>query len=264
MSILILWMLSWSNNVFPIKLDYSDRDIKKYYTERSQGRLVVFGDSFAETSTRKDLNETCWVFVLAKMLNYSILNYARGGTSLNYSIQMFFEYMETEYMSNDYIVFVTTSYSRLPALPKGVDYGYMSSLANYYNDEFKFKRDFKDRQKFYTNNLQAMNYMAENICTLQDFKNQIMLLYSYLNTMKNKTVMIPAFEHRLSISKLVNKEDFSLDKVSEGENIDRSSTMVDDRVCHMNTENNKVLANVIYRFFETGNHKLFNLKRFNK
>ena len=53
---------------FPIKLDYSDRDIKKYYTERSQGRLVIFGDSFAETSTRNDTEETCWIFVLAQNL----------------------------------------------------------------------------------------------------------------------------------------------------------------------------------------------------
>lgn len=250
--------------MFPTKLDYSDRDIKKYYTERSQGRLVVFGDSFAETSTRNDPEETCWIFVLAKMLNYSILNYARGGTSLNYSVQMFFEYLETEHNYDDYIVFVTTSYSRLPAVPKGIDYGYMSSLVNYYNDEFKFKREYKDRQKFYTNNLQAMNYMAENICTLQDFKNQIILLYSYLNSMENKTAMIPAFEHRQSVSYLVGIKDFSLDKISENENIYRNSTMVDDRVCHMSTENNNVLASVVYRFFETGNYKLFNFKRFNK
>ena len=118
-------------DIFPKKLDYSDRDIKFYYEGRTKGRLVVFGDSFSETSTRKDPNETCWVFVLAKMLGFSILNYSRGGSSLQYSKQMLFEYMETEYDKNDYIVFISTSYTRIPSVPANVDSGWAAALNNY-------------------------------------------------------------------------------------------------------------------------------------
>ena len=249
---------------FPKKIDYTNRDIKSYYSERTNGRLVVFGDSFAETSIRKDPNETCWVFVLAKMLNFSILNYARGGSSLQYSKQMLFEYMETEYNKNDYIVFVSTSYTRIPTVPAKIDPGWAAALNNYIAGELDHRQEYKEINNFFRANNNAMEYISCYITTMKDFNNDLILISTYLDTLSNKTCIIPAFNHGNNLPNCII-DDFNLMEPSDNESMNnKKNPMKDDRICHFSTENNKILANMFYRYFETDSYHYFKMRKFVK
>lgn len=249
--------------LFPKKIDYSIRDIKSYYTNRNNGRLVVFGDSFAETSTRKDPDETCWVFILAEMMGCSILNYARGGSSLQYSKQMLFEYMETEYNEDDYIIFISTSYTRVPTMPEQMDPGWAASINNYFLGDLR-NIDKNIQHRFYSSNHNAMEYIATNITTIQDFNNDLCLIDIYLKSLKNRCCLIPAFNHGNSLPD-IDVENFDLFTASIAEDsYDDETSIKDTRICHFSTENNKILAGMFYKYFETNSYEYFKMRKFKK
>ena len=88
----------------------------------SDEKIVVFGDSFAHSGgmfknsqAEKSFNKKSWYGVLHHRTQKQIWNYGDGGTSLQYSKQNLFSYLNSEdYNEDDCIVFVTTSYNRVP------------------------------------------------------------------------------------------------------------------------------------------------------
>ena len=112
-------MSNYTNGL--LNINYEKRRIHRTDVgSLKNGRLVIFGDSFFQYSTGTDHKipnqGLSWTGLLAKNLNKSILSYANAGTSLNYSVQMLFYYMETEYDENDTIIFGVTSNTRVPNL----------------------------------------------------------------------------------------------------------------------------------------------------
>ena len=63
-------------------------------------------------------NNKSWYGVLHHRTQKQIWNHGNGGTSLQYSKQQLFSYLNSKYYKeDDYIIFVTTSYTRVPSFP---------------------------------------------------------------------------------------------------------------------------------------------------
>jgi len=76
-------------------------------------RLVVFGDSYScVPSEGYPPLDTTWHFQLARHFNLEYKNFAHSGTSLEWSLQQYLTYAESEYEEGDCILFVQTTPER--------------------------------------------------------------------------------------------------------------------------------------------------------
>jgi hypothetical protein len=73
-------------------------------------RLVLFGDSFATQWP----NDYAWTNQLAKKFDGEQVNYAIGGSSIEYSLFQFSNYMKKNHRETDKIVFILSHPSRSP------------------------------------------------------------------------------------------------------------------------------------------------------
>ena len=73
-------------------------------------RIIIFGDSFAQDWDF----EWTWTNLLAKKLNAQQINYAIGGSSIEYAMYQFVDYLKNNYKDDDKIVFVVTNPARSP------------------------------------------------------------------------------------------------------------------------------------------------------
>lgn len=78
-------------------------------------KLVCFGDSFIDANI--DQTDKTWYKILSQNLKIPILNYGKSATSIEFSINNLFEYINSEnYDPSDIIVFVYTSFYRVPLI----------------------------------------------------------------------------------------------------------------------------------------------------
>lgn len=226
-------------NPFPKYLELSDRKCTALHLNRPN-RLIIFGDSFAETRLEgeigtADMWKDSWTLHLASMLNASILNWALSGSSLNYSMQNLFFYLKHHYNDTDIIVFVTTSYGRLPATEEHMSPKIQANFKNYLAGDHEHIEP--EVLKHFHKMKDTYSFLTEYLCVREDFINQVKMLDAYLNTLPNKTVLIPGF-NEISEKSLYN---LSMSEPNLGHHV-----LKDKRCNHFNKENNKHLAKQIH------------------
>lgn len=254
--------------------------------ESENNRLIIFGDSFAETSKRWDFfsserlqkvpghirNLKPWSTILANKLKCSkLVNYGRGGSSLFYSMQCINQYIETDYNPNDYIIFITTSPHRLPIIwdvekYKDIEPGWQAVLMSFMTGKMK---DDWPQSKFYNDNKQVCEWVFNHLSTDKNHAMMIRFSTSYITNLPNKSICIPAFD--TEGSDFVIGDIDSLFKISHDEFImpKNNNTVLDVfsgdwRLNHLSQYNNNVLATQINNYFITNDKSVFKKDEYEK
>lgn len=213
------------------------------------GRLIVFGDSYAHSKA-----EQSWPNILSEKLGVELINYAVSGTSLNYSIQQFFNYYRNEYQSDDYIVFVTTSTHRIPFTLDGGLPSWQAGIHTYLTDPSKLT---DPQYKYYHGNKKFWDIYYQQAFKVDDYYNQIEMIYNFLNNLSNTVLIIPGFNCFQSPQNKL-KDNFTMYTISRLE----GNVNFDD-LNHMSLVNRKVLAELAYKYFTVdANYDIFTPKEF--
>jgi len=155
-------------------------------------RIIIFGDSFA---IKWDY-DYAWTNQLAKKFNAEQVNYAVGGSSIEYSLYQLRDYLRNNYNSNDIIVFIATNPSRSPIIHKD----YNPKWACFYkvepDDEY-----YKTLTRYTDTEIDKYKYWV---------------VANILNGITNDTFLMCAFDQCIEQSKRKNFviSKFNLSKVS--------------------------------------------------
>ena len=229
-------------NAFPDKVDNNVFKPIIEFTERT-GRIIFFGDSYVQP--KEDLN---WTRMVCNKLNRQSWNYGRGGTSLLFSINNFFRYIENDYREDDYIIFVTTSYTRFPKVHPNIDAGISAALL-----EFSMSNNTSSEGKlYYENQLDLVAWLATVYCNQEDFRHQCLMLDNYLSNMRNKTIIIPAFD----VQHWSKSKNFCL------YNVTMLTNYRDGTINHMTVEQNKTLSEQCIEYLNTNDYSVFDIKEY--
>lgn len=233
-------------------IDYTKRHCVKNLMHLPKGRLVVFGDSYGHINQGHKENWSTWV---AQNLGYDLISYSYAGTSLRYSIQNFFNYYDTEYKEDDYIIFLITSPLRVP-------FSLYDSDASWQHAIFEFVRKAKIEEYSSKDCYEYFNkpkhkhfwdvYVQSGIHTKSDWEYDKKLIECFLENLKNKTLVLPCFP--------ILNEEFALFRVSE----EIENRKYFDETNHMSFNNLKILSRLILEYFRTLNYDVFSLDKFDR
>lgn len=219
------------------------------------GKLIVFGDSYCANTIPSD---QYWWKIVADTLNVEVVNYAVSGSSLNYSISKYYEYLNSNYYVNDTILFVCTSGLRSPLVHQFFPPN-LSALAElFYKINFdislidnrfpeKLIRHFRENSKFY-----------ETWFEFYDEKNHLALvnlLRESLANLPNKKILLSGFDDSLS-DRFARSHDFHLGgclfDISKAEYVSdqayvasRTAMVPDSRPNHLSADNHIILARIV-------------------
>lgn len=232
--------------MFP-KTSYTSNIIQQRIHDTCQGkssdRLIVFGDSFAA----HDINGQGWPDFLSWDMDRCLINYAEHGTSLYYSVQAFFDYFNKDYRPTDIIVFIVTSYTRLPVLHPGASPVWQGGFLRYIEAPKRWFNRKTKKEKYYRDNYQTLNFLATSLCSLQEHRNLYRLFVEFFN--KNigaSGLVINAFPE-------TDPETLTLSEISQAEGI----SVIDDlRVNHLSHDDNKLLTTAVNDYFTRGEFRL--------
>lgn len=293
------------SEIFPRFTDTTNRRFTWMNNYDTDKKIVIFGDSYAHSGgafVDKDKQEewmkASWYGVLHHRTQRQIWNYGEGGTSLQYSKQNLFRYLDKHYDPSDWIIFISTSYTRIPQFPDwlNAEPRYQALILPYLiemADKRKFKEKFLTKhenriknsipyQMFYPNR-KAMEWVSHTLVR-EDFINELRMLQVFLNSLTDKTLLMPAFRYE-GMDEVLDMKEFSLTKISESEPIhdtlfsskEHPRTMDidprdpkkqpqfegwDPRKQHMSNRNNEVLGVKIDNYFKNGDMKTFSLNGF--
>lgn len=225
----------------------------KEHTKKRK-RLIVIGDSFAETKV-----DWSYTIQLAELLHCDcVIDYARGGSSLWHAVSQTMQYHETNYRSTDYIYIVTSSPYRLPVTESWNEPGSAALLPSVVAGEEKEANGIKIDSKTAI----AYEWVLENLCT--DFQHRVMLrmLISYvkLNFDRNKYVIMPAFTENTDLFDLDNFCLFKLSCADIGG--DDRFPMPDPRIQHFRRYNHSILATEIAKCIMDRSISKFDVTKF--
>lgn len=232
------------------------------YNGHGDKRLVVFGDSFAQVKWYANHNilTNVWQKLVADDLGCGeVLNYARGGTSLFFTIQSLHHYIKTEHKDDDIIILLKTSHNRLPVIDDAVDLGWQSSLVEHMLGGIKDKSD--PRYSYFKSNKKTFDWIFHNFTTLENHLALCMLVETQINSMINKSLTLCCFENEA----VACEENFYLEKISSGEIIHNSPAnefIRDNRINHLSTENHAIFAKQISEYFKTNDKTCFDMKQY--
>ena len=233
-----------------LSIDYSKRRCIRLNEDKKDRRLVVFGDSFFETNEIPHL-EISWTIRLADSLDRSLLNYALHGTSLNYSVQMLFHYLDTEYDENDIILFGVTSPTRVANLLDDDNRGLHSTALVWLDSSNDIT---KEQYKYFQKDNKFWKTLLIRGMYIDDIRNQLRLVEEYLNCMKNNTLVLHSFDH------LLDSDEFCLIKIVRLENNNNF-----DNLNHLSDNNKKILARLAYKHLtDRKNKELFDIENYMK
>ena len=233
-------------------IDYTNRHCVKNTVVSPKGRLIVFGDSYAHINSGSVQNWSTWV---ARHLEYDLISYALAGTSLRYSIQNFFNYYDTDYREDDYIIFLTTSPLRAPFSLYGSDPQWQHALYEFIRDAKK--NEYMNKQSYlYFNSLKNKRfwdvYVESGIHTMSDWKYDKTLIESFIKNLKNKTLILPSFP--------ILDEDFALFRVSN----EIENRKYFEETNHMSSENLKTLSELVLHYFKNLDYNIFTIEKFQR
>lgn len=218
-------------------------------SDKKDSRLVVFGDSFFQYSTGT-VNHIpnqglSWTDLLAERLDKSILSYANAGTSLNYSVQMLFHYMKTEYDENDTIIFGVTSMTRTPNLLDDNHRGWHSKVWRFIESGNSLNNLTEEQYKYFEKDKVFWETYSLRCIYADDIKNQLRLVETYLNSIKNDVLVLHSFNH------FFDGDEFNLMQIALREN-----RKYFDKLNHLSDPNKKLLARQAHKYFmEIGQNK---------
>ncbi len=215
-------------------------------------KVGIFGDSYAARSDWA--NGFCWAEFLERRYNIDVTNFGVSGSSLWYSYKKFTE----EHEKFDKIVFLATGFNRT----------YIPLPDKYTDDRFRhvtgdlegFKYIIKDLRDPYLNNVyKAIElYYAYLIDRKKDYAMHNLMLDD-IRRKRPDALLIPCFSGNIP------GVDYSLTEIHEIDikyyNLGQEAFRMDRRHCHMNQENNFVMATLIKKWLDTGNFN-FNIKMF--
>lgn len=233
-----------------INIDFSRRRKveKKFYDTES--RLLVFGDSFLETYREKDMidGQVPWVDILAKSMSCNLVSYAVSGSSLNYSVQNFFHYMENDYRHSDFILFSSTCSQRAPFLLDDNQHGIHFALSHWY---LKNKDLPINQYNEYNKDSKFWNTYVERAMYYDDYKNLYKLIFNYIEYLNNRSLFLHSFYEK------DNFNPFALRQISTKENMKNF-----DNVNHMSEYNKIILAKQSVNYFSDLKYSNFNIDEY--
>jgi len=203
-------------------------------------KIAVFGDSYGDTNG--DINHISWPYKLANQLEVDINDlviYSLSGTSTWWSYQKFLQ----SYKNYDVIIFCYSAFHRWPVLPSEMA-GQHWRVPGYPLDNWsvisKFNEVYFD---IFDNNL--LKFIASNIFTTinelckQENKYLINLLAFKADYDLTRTTF-PIFEDANEVS--WNEKVLRDGKVLTMREVICDLGEFDERICHLNVENNRRLA----------------------
>jgi hypothetical protein len=178
-------------------------------------RIIVFGDSFAT----KWPDDYVWTNQLAKKLHAEQVNYATGGSSIEYSLYQLKHYLQHNYKKDDTIIFVATNPSRSPIIHKDYD----PKWACFYYDVSQDKEYYKALTRY---------------TDVETDKYKYWIIATILNGLTNDALLICAFdecnEKSLRDNFIISK--FNLSKIAhqypEANHIQESNHSVLAKLLH--------------------------------
>tara|TARA_Y100001937_G_C7104474_1_gene324218 strand:- start:669 stop:1325 length:657 start_codon:yes stop_codon:yes gene_type:complete len=178
-------------------------------------RIIVFGDSFA---TKWDY-DYAWTNQLADKFNAEQINYAVGGSSIEYSLFQLKDYLQNHYDQNDKIIFVATNPSRSPIIhadynPKWACFYKVADDNEYYKTLTRYTDIEIDKYKYW-------------------------IVATILNGISNDALMLCAFDRcdEKSIRKNFIISQFNLSSISNHY----------PEANHLHKPNHDVLAELLYQ-----------------
>lgn len=252
-------------------------------------KIVIFGDSFASSDgdfnfkeNEIEHNNKSWYGVLHHRTQKQIWNHGNGGTSLQYSKQQLFSYLNSKYYKeDDYIIFVTTSYTRVPVFPIGdpkYKPNFQAQILTFLTDDKEAMTKQKegaladgnmDSYHLFRRYKKELEWISSTL-SKEDFMNELRMLQVFLNSLPNKTLLLPAFNYP-EIDRFLDIKEFCLVDVSEREPLNESLYLnkehprimgVDPRKQHMSDRNNEVLGIMIDNYFKSEDVNVFSLEEF--
>lgn len=227
-------------------------------------RLVIFGDSFAQVKWDQNHNilNNVWQKIVADNLGCGeVLNYARGGTSLFFTIQSLHHYIKTEHNDNDIIILFKTSHNRLPVIDNDVDLGWQASLLEHMLTGIKDRGD--PRYSYFKANKRIFDWIFRNFTTLENHFALCMLVETQISSMINKSLTLCCFETEAEEF----GENFYLERISADEVIDLKKEdmfIKDNRINHLSPDNHEIFAMQICEYFKTNDKSCFDIKKYKK
>ena len=227
------------------------------YNGNGDKRLVIFGDSFAQVKWDHNHNilNNVWQKIVADNLGCGeVLNYARGGTSLFFTIQSLHHYIKTDHRDDDIIILLKTSHNRLPVVDDNIDLGWQSSLVEHMLTGIKDKSD--PRYSYFKANKKIFDWLFHNFTTLENHFALCMLVETQISSMINKSLTLCCFENEAREF----GEKFYLEKVSANEIVTHRPSdefIIDNRINHLSFDNHAIFAKQITEYFETNNKSCF-------
>lgn len=201
-------------------------------------RLVVFGDSYASEILE---NKNTWQHILSKNLDCAdTISYGLGGTSFQYSLDTFFEYIEKDYQTTDIIVFLISHSARMPYLHDTAKLEWSSFITKAvegYDDPHATIEECEHWVQF----SKEYKFIFEHVMSETRSRMNYFFLRNTIENLKNKHTIIQCFPH-------VYGMDFNLFDISQSEfkNPTMHKASFDTRPNHLSGPNHLVLANQMF------------------
>ena len=248
-------------------------------------KLVVFGDSFANYSKGVEAGDIIcsWTTELANKLNLPLLMYGIAGSSLSYSLHMFFEYyLSEEYDSEDYIIFLTSdpvsrSYTKtMPHPSLGVAPGALHNPFYTRHEKRWLKNNIKSLDWYQMSCAnQGLNFeLVQTFATLKvwadsHLTNKLLVMRvfgiyfdqhieSFNEIIKPNSNFFPILEKENSLYKL------SIDEFASYEMFAQCIAGNDPRMNHFSKVNRDILVSLVYEIFKNNSINGFDSNHFIK
>ena len=203
-------------------------------------RIIFFGDSFAEPKPE----EYVWTKQLANKFDADMTNHALGGSSIEFSLFKFTEYMKTDHKDTDKIIFVCTHPSRSPVVHPQYD----PSIASLNS----IKSDEEFNTAWLKLHLQIYKFTGH---TETDYYKYF-IVASVLNSISNDTLMMCSFEE---CDERSTRDNFVISRINLREYAETDIRAPN----HFWEPNHNAMANCAYESI-INRKDMFNTKLFNK
>jgi hypothetical protein len=202
-------------------------------------KIAIYGDSYADYRYQPRNNKT-WMHYLEDRLNTRVTSFAASGSGLYFSVK---KYLET-HGEFDKIIFIVTFPGRLYVSQTGTHLIHIPgiSLANLVAET----SDNLNEKKIFS-------AAADYLLYVQNYEEELFKHYCMLDRINHNSILkIP-----VSLDSLENYNGTTLTDISHIDydyyQIDKANPKKDLRCCHMNQQNNKIFADKIYDWIQTGN-----------
>jgi hypothetical protein len=237
--------------------------------------LVLFGDSFV---SEWEGEYPSWFKLLATELQTEFKTYGVIGSSFEYSLLKFFEYLHSpEYDPTDQIIFVLTTAYRSPVISKDFSPQWAAMLNSkiFYNQLDKESQAQVAKLTDSDDHYRRFNTFYKDWISLQNMDlilAQRYMLLSTLHNLPNNTASVSVGDTDYAIAKKFNNHaTMSLSEVSTNEFIDgdawhyiKKYGTQDHRTNHLSEQNHHILKNVMYSCLIDGDCSRFSVDSFQK